>query len=104
MQNADPSRRRYQYSLRSLMAFATFIAVLCSIGTCTTWSVPIAIFGGLCVSFVGFRPLSFQRHPAAGDAFAALGFLVRLSGLLLISYGLLLFVAKVVWHREHFLP
>jgi hypothetical protein len=43
--NSPESRHHwYQYSMRSLMVFVTIVAVLCSIGACTHWVVPIGLF------------------------------------------------------------
>jgi hypothetical protein len=44
----EPRLSWYQFSLRSLMLFAALVAVLCSIGVCTNWSVA-AVFavGGI---------------------------------------------------------
>ncbi len=89
--------RWYQYSLWSLLVFSTFVSILCSIGVCTDWSVPVMIVVGVCIAFVGYHPLSSRKHPAAGFAFVVVGFLVRLAGLMLIAYGLTLFVAQFVW-------
>ena len=50
---------------------------------------------GIGVSLVGFRPLSLRKHPTAGVAFAVAGFVVRLVGLAIISFGLFLFAAQV---------
>jgi hypothetical protein len=97
MNETTPNGRWYQYGLSSLLVFSTFVAVLCSIGVSTDWSVPVTILVGVCVSFVGYRPLSLRKHPTAGNAFAVAGFLVRLAGLLLISYGLLTFLSRLAW-------
>ena len=37
---------KFQFSLRSLMLFTLFVAVLCSIGVCTDWVVSAVIAGG----------------------------------------------------------
>jgi hypothetical protein len=97
MNETRPNGRWYQYGLSSLLVFSTFVALLCSMGVSTDWSVPVAVFVGVCVSFVGYHPLSLRKHPAAGNAFAVVGFLVRLAGLLLISYGLLMYLSRLAW-------
>ncbi len=43
---AKPELPWYQFSLRSLLLFAAFVAVLCSIGVCTDWSLSAVIAGG----------------------------------------------------------
>jgi len=96
MSEIDPNRHPFQYSLWSLLVLTTLISVLCSIGVCTDWSVPIAIGAGVGISVVGFGPFSLRKHPTAGLAFAVAGFLVRLSGLAIISYGLYLLLAEAV--------
>jgi hypothetical protein len=97
MDDTRPNGRWYQYSLWSLLVFSTFVAVLCSIGVSTEWSAAVLVFVGVCVSFVGYHPLSLRKHPTAGIAFAVAGFLVRLAGLALISYGLLLYLSRIAW-------
>ena len=102
MNDNDSQRRPFQYSLRSLFVLTTVVAVLCSIGVCCTdWSAPIVVAVGTCISVVGFRPLSLRRHPTAGFAFAVVGFLVRLVGLAIISFGLFLFAAQVAERVQH---
>ena len=95
--NDRPSPRRwYQYSLWSLLVLSTAVAVLCSLGAwCQEWKVPIVISLGIGVSFVGFHVLSLRKHPTAGVVFTVAGFLVRLAGLAIISYGLNLFFVHV---------
>jgi hypothetical protein len=40
----EPRRRwRFQYSLRTLMAFVFIVSILCSIGACTHWVVPVGL-------------------------------------------------------------
>ena len=96
MIDSDSQRRPFQYSLWSLLVLSTAVSVLCSIGVCCTdWSAPVTVAAGTCICLVGFRPLSLRKHPTAGIAFAVAGFLVRLAGLALVSYGLLLFAAQV---------
>jgi hypothetical protein len=97
MGDTEPTRRWYQYSLWSLLVFSTFVSILCSIGACTDWSIPVVLLVGIGICFVGYGPLSLQKHPTAGDAFAVAGFLIRLAGLLLIGYGLLVFGVQLVY-------
>jgi hypothetical protein len=103
MNDSEFQRRPFQYSLWSLFVLTTVVAVLCSIGVCCTdWSAPVTVAVGVCISLVGFRPLSLRKHPTAGIAFALAGFFVRLVGLAIISFGLLLFAAQVAWRvRAH---
>lgn len=46
MSTSELERRRFQFSLRSLLVFTVFVAVLCSIGVCTFWSVSAVIAAG----------------------------------------------------------
>jgi hypothetical protein len=46
MSTAEPDHRRYQFSLRSLLLFTAFVAVLCAIGVRTDWSVCAVIAVG----------------------------------------------------------
>lgn len=92
---ATATGRPYQYSLWSLLVFSTVVSVLCSIGVCTNWRVPATFVVGVGISFVGFHWLSLRKHPTAGVAFSVAGFLVRLTGLAIIAYGLNLLFAQV---------
>jgi hypothetical protein len=93
----DRPPRRFQYSLLTLLGVTTLVAVLCSVGVCTHWLVPAVIFVGLGICLIGFGPLSSRKHPEAGDALAVAGFFVRLAGLLVVTFGLLLYLARVAW-------
>ena len=84
---------RLQYSLWSLLVLTTFVAVLCSILVCTNWAVPIVIIVGTAISFVGFGRLSYRKHPEAGPTFMIAGFVVRLVGLGIVAFGLILWIA-----------
>ncbi len=88
-------RRPFQYSLWSLFVLTTLVSVLCSILVCTDWTVPVVIIVGLGICFVGFGRLSLRKHPSSGIAFAVGGFVVRLVGLAIISFGLILWFASV---------
>ena len=102
MNDSESQRPLFQYSLWSLLVLSTVVSVLCSIGVCCTdWSAPVTVAVGVCISLVGFRPLSLRKHPTAGIAFAVTGFLVRLVGLAIISFGLFLFAAQVAWRVGH---
>ena len=52
----EPAPPRFQYSLWSLVVLTTVVAVLCSIGATTHWSVAIVIIVGIAVCSIGFRP------------------------------------------------
>jgi hypothetical protein len=88
----DSPRPWFQYSLWSLLVLTTIAAVLCSIGATTDWSVPIVMVAGVAVCFIGFGPLSLRKHPQQGFFTAVLGFLVRLVGMGLVAFGLLLWL------------
>ncbi len=46
MSTPEPDHRRYQFSLRSLLLFAAFVAALCSMGIHTDWIVSAVIAVG----------------------------------------------------------
>ena len=46
MATSTPNPPWYQFTLRSLLLFTLFVAVLCSIGVCTDWVVSAVIAGG----------------------------------------------------------
>ena len=46
MSIAKPELPWFQFSLRSLLILTLFVAVLCSIGVCTDWSVAVIIAAG----------------------------------------------------------
>lgn len=96
MNDPESQRRPFQYSLWSLLVFSTIVAVLCSIGVSTDWSIPVVIIVGVCVCLVGFHPLSLRKHPTAGIAFVVAGFFVRLIGLMFVGYGLVVFTVQIV--------
>jgi hypothetical protein len=100
MSDIEPTRRPFQYSLWSLLVLMTVVSVLCSIGVCTNSAVPVVIIVGLAICVVGFGPLSLRKYPEAGIAFAVAGFVVRLVGLAIISFGLFLFAAQVAWRMR----
>ena len=100
MNDSEPTRRPFQFSLWSLLVLTTLVAVLCSMVVCTNWAVPIILVFGLGICSLGFGPLSLRKHPTAGIAFAVAGFLVRLVGLTIISFGLFLFAAQVAWRMR----
>jgi hypothetical protein len=91
MNDLEPNRRPFQYSLWSLFVLTTLVAVLCSFGVCCTdWSVPIVLVVGIGFCFIGYGPLSLRKHPTMGCGYVVLGFLVRLIGLAIISFGIFL--------------
>jgi hypothetical protein len=95
MTDSELPPRWNQFSLWSLLVLTTFVAVLCAIGVSTNWIDRVAIIVGTMISWVGFHGLSSRKHPSEGLAFAVAGFVVRLTGLALIAYGLLPVMAKV---------
>ncbi|MGD0654682.1 MAG: hypothetical protein ABSA16_10090 [Thermoguttaceae bacterium] len=59
-------RRRFQYSLRTLLVFVFIVSVLCSIGACTHWVVPvelsaIAVSVTLLVTVTAWASATFAR-------------------------------------------
>jgi len=97
MNDDDSQRRPFQYSLWSLFVLTTLVAVICSIGVCTNWAVPVVIIVGIGICLVGFGPLSFRKHPDAGFTVAVVGFIVRLMGLGIVAFGLILWIAMGLW-------
>ena len=68
----------YQFSLRSLLLFSTFIAVLCSIGVCTHWLISLLIgltvvVGGGTGRIVAGTRLGFVRGAVFGIEFFLIG-------------------------------
>jgi len=100
MNDDDSQRRPFQYSLWSLFVLTTFVAILCSIGVCTDWSVPLTLVVGRGICSVGFGKLSFRKHPDAGYLFAVAGFIIRLIGLGIVAFGLILWIAMGVWRMR----
>jgi hypothetical protein len=101
MSDIEPTRRPFKYSLWSLLVLMTVVSVLCSIGVCCTdWSAPVTVAVGVCISLVGFSPLSLRKHPSSGIAFAVAGFVVRFVGLAIISFGLFLFAVQLAWRMR----
>jgi hypothetical protein len=47
MPDPAPTRRRFQFRLRTLLLFILFVAVLCSIGVSTNWFMSLAVLIGL---------------------------------------------------------
>ncbi len=48
MDTPEPDKRPFQFSLRSMLLLTVFVAVVCSIGVCTDWSVAAVIgVGGM---------------------------------------------------------
>ncbi len=99
IENMEPAPPRFQYSLWSLVVLTTVVAVLCSIGATTHWSVAIVIIVGIAVCSIGFGPLSYRKHPQAGCVAIFLGFVVRLFGLVLVAFGLVVWLTAG-WHRR----
>ena len=93
MNDSDPQRRPYQFSLWSLLVLTTLVAVLCSMVVCTRGVAPLILAVGIAICVVGFGPLSYRKHPEAGFAFAVVGFLIRLVGLGMVALGLFLWLA-----------
>ena len=64
----------YQFSLRSLLLFTLFVAILCSIGVCTHWVVAVAIttlmLGGILGRIVAGTWLGFVAGVLHGILFS----------------------------------
>jgi len=84
----EPTRRPFQYNLRSLFVLTTFVAVMCSIGIYSTWAAPLMIALGIGMCFVGFSRFSFRKHPEAGFGFRIAGLLIKVTGGIIVGEGL----------------
>ena len=70
----EPELPWYQFSLRSLLLFTVFVAVLCSIGVCTDWSfVAVTAAGGIAGGIVARRWLGLVIGSLSGAAGAVIG-------------------------------
>lgn len=50
---SNPELPWYQFSMRSLLVLTLFVAVLCSIGVCTDWSIAAVVaVGGVAGGFI----------------------------------------------------
>ena len=52
MPTPETERHWYQFSLRSLLLFTAFVAILCSVGVCTKWGVSATIAASLLIGGV----------------------------------------------------
>ena len=55
MSTPEPELPWYQFSLRSLLLFVAFVAVVCSLGVCTNWPVSLAVLIGLPLGIMVIR-------------------------------------------------
>jgi hypothetical protein len=92
----EPAPPRFQYSLWSLSVLTTFVAVICSIAVTTRGIAVPVIIAGIAVCLLGFGPLSYRKHPDARFFTIVLGFLVRLVGLVILAFGVFLWLAMGV--------
>jgi uncharacterized membrane protein len=72
-----PKSPWYQYSLRSLLLFTTFVAVLCALGRCTHWLLAVAVgsavmIGGIAGRIVAGTRIGFLQGAVFGVQFAML--------------------------------
>ena len=94
MSNPEPTRPAFQYTLWSLLVVCTVVAVVCSMVASGGLVVPILVILGAGVCSIGFGPLSHRKHPKQGCASAFAGFLVRLLGLVIIAFAVLLWFSQ----------
>ena len=74
MCTSETDHRWYQFSLQSLLLFTAFVAVLCSIGVCTDWSVSAVIaVGGTAGMIVRMSWLGFWQGIVCGGMCAVMG-------------------------------
>jgi len=78
----------YQFSLRSLLLFTLFVAVVYSIGVCTHWLVSVAIgVGGILGRTVAGKEAGYVFGVAFGMLFAAITFFLAVAlSLLAIAF------------------
>jgi len=74
MPASTPKPPYFQYSLRSLLLLTLFVAVMCSIGACTHWLVPVVIastilIGGIAGRIVAGTRLGFWQGAVYGLQF-----------------------------------
>jgi hypothetical protein len=70
---------RFQFSLRSLLIFTLFVAVLCSIGVCTHWIISAVIgIGGMVGRIAARRDLGFLVGGIYGTLFGVIAFLLSI--------------------------
>jgi hypothetical protein len=94
MTDLEPSDRPFQYSLWSLFVLTVLVAVVCSIWVSTDWTVPFIFIVGFAISSVGFGSLSYRKHPEAGYGLIIAGFFVRLIGLGIVAFGVVLWLGR----------
>ena len=81
MTSPTPKPRWYQFSLRSLILLVASVAVLCSIGVCTDWSIPIGIastgvIGGIVGTIVAGTRGGFLRGALYGVLYSAIALIL----------------------------
>jgi hypothetical protein len=82
---AAPAHPWYQFSLRSLLLFTLFVAVMCSLGVCTSWLVSAAIAMTVMIGGVAGRIVAGIRAGFMRGILSAIPF-----GLLAVHISLLL--------------
>jgi hypothetical protein len=99
MSDPESTPPKFQYSLWSLLVLATVVAIVCSMVVSAGWIVPMLIVVGTSVCAIGFGPLSRLKHPTEGYIFVLSGFVVRLIGLVIVAFAVVLWFAAV-GHRR----
>ena len=85
---------RFQFSLRSLLIFTLFVAVLCSLGVYTHWIVSVVVgIGGFAGRITAKEAFGFIQGGIYGSAFA---FVALILAGLLFRFALFLGMGDVV--------
>ena len=93
MSTPEPELRWYQFSLRSLLLFTVFVAVLCSIGVRSHWSIPAIIaVGGITGGIVARSWLGLVLGIVSGGMGA-----VMMAAICVVGWRLLFGVPFLMW-------
>jgi hypothetical protein len=97
MNYLEPERRWHQFSLRSLLLFSTLIAIICSIGASTHWTVAAELGVSLIVGAVcGGIVRGTRVGLSLGAAYAIPGFIFAI-----VLMTVLMFPGSGLWdHSE----
>jgi hypothetical protein len=92
----EPEPSRFQFSLRSLMLFSTLVAIVCSIGVTTDWSIAaslgaIFVIGAVCGGMVSGK----RAGIIAGAVYGIPGFAFAL-----VFITILLFPISGLWAKD----
>lgn len=69
-------RAKFQYSIRSLLLLTLFVAVLCSLGACTSWLASVAVAVTIVIGGIAGRIVAGTRLGFIQGALFAIQFVV----------------------------